>query len=123
MQMRIFEPQCVRQRKSQAGRVKTPCRIGKSIFRNPQPSICDICLPRSGRQRDRFDLALPGCIAAAKGRGVYKGSQPPINAAEVRRLSQEEKLRATAIARRPGIDRASVYRVRGRPACLSAAGQ
>ena len=52
-------------------------------------------------------------IAAAKARGVYKGKgrTPTIDAAEVRRLRAEEKLSATAIARRLGIGRASVYRV------------
>ena len=45
---------------------------------------------------------------------MYKGRQAIINAAEVRRLSQEEKLGATAIARRLGIGRASVYRALGR---------
>jgi DNA invertase Pin-like site-specific DNA recombinase len=46
---------------------------------------------------------------------VYKGRSPIINAMEVRRLSQDEKLGATAIARRLGIGRASVYRVLGSP--------
>ena len=54
-------------------------------------------------------------IAAAKARGIYKGKgrTPTIDAAEVRRLHDEEKLRPTAIARRLGIGRASVYRVLG----------
>jgi len=52
---------------------------------------------------------------------VYKGRQAIINAAEVRRLSQEEKLGATAIARRLGIGRASVYRALGRRERLPAA--
>jgi DNA invertase Pin-like site-specific DNA recombinase len=50
-------------------------------------------------------------IAAAKGRGAYRGRKPVIDAAEVRRLRTEERLGATAIARRLGIGRASVYRV------------
>jgi len=70
----------------------------------------------------RRERQLDG-IAAAKARGVYKGRQPLINAAEVRRLSQDEKLGATAIARRLGIGRASVYRVLGRPGRLSAAAE
>jgi DNA invertase Pin-like site-specific DNA recombinase len=70
----------------------------------------------------RRERQLEG-IAAAKARGVYKGRQPIIDAAEVRRLSREEKLGATAIARRLGIGRASVYRVLGRPGRLSAAAQ
>ena len=52
-------------------------------------------------------------IAAAKARGVYKGKgrKPTIDAAEVRRLHAEEKFGPTAIAKRLGIGRASVYRV------------
>ena len=49
-------------------------------------------------------------IAAAKERGVYKGRRPVIDAAEVRRLHEQEKLSPTAIARRMGIARSSVYR-------------
>ena len=49
-------------------------------------------------------------IAQAKARGVYKGRKRSIDPAEVRRLRAEEKLGATAIARRLGIGRASVYR-------------
>ena len=54
-------------------------------------------------------------IAAAKARGVYKGKgrTPTIDAAEVRRLHEEEKLRPSAIARRLNIGRASVYRALG----------
>ena len=52
-------------------------------------------------------------IAAAKARGVYAGKGRPasIDPAEVHRLRHEEKLRPTAIARRLGIGRASVYRL------------
>ena len=53
-------------------------------------------------------------IAAAKARGVYKGRKPSVDAAEVRRLHQEEKLGPAAIARQLGIGRASVYRALGR---------
>ena len=54
-------------------------------------------------------------IAKAKARGVYRGRKPTIDAAEVRRLKEEDRLGATAIAERLGIGRASVYRVlRGR---------
>lgn len=50
-------------------------------------------------------------IARAKARGVYKGRKPSIDADEVRRLKEEEGLGATAIAKRLGIVRSSVYRV------------
>ena len=49
-------------------------------------------------------------IAAAKARGVYTGRKPKIDPAEIRRLHAEEKLSPTAIARRLGIARSSVYR-------------
>ena len=49
-------------------------------------------------------------INAAKARGVYKGRKPTIKAEEVRRL-HKEGLGATAIARKVGARRASVYRV------------
>lgn len=58
----------------------------------------------------RRERQLEG-IAAAKARGVYKGRRRQIDAVEIRRLRDEEKLGATAIARRLGIARASVYRV------------
>jgi len=70
----------------------------------------------------RRERQLEG-IAAAKARGVYTGRKPIINAMEVRRLSQEEKLGATEIARHLGIGRASVYRVLGRPVQSSAAAE
>ncbi len=60
----------------------------------------------------RRERQLEG-IRAAKKRGIYKGRKPSIDVAEVRRLREEEKLRPTAIARRLGIGRASVYRVLG----------
>ena len=49
-------------------------------------------------------------IAAAKVRGVYRGRRPKIDPVEVRRLHEEERLSPTAIARRLGIARSSVYR-------------
>ena len=49
-------------------------------------------------------------IAAAKARGVYKGRKPRIDPAEMRRLHAEERLSPTAIAKRLGIARSSVYR-------------
>ena len=55
-------------------------------------------------------------ISTAKARGVYKGRKPSIDAAEVLRLRQEEKLGPAAIARRLGIGRASVYRLLGQQA-------
>lgn len=54
-------------------------------------------------------------IAQAKDKGVYKGRKPTIDSAEIRRLRTEENLGATAIARRLGIGRASVYRVLASP--------
>jgi DNA invertase Pin-like site-specific DNA recombinase len=58
----------------------------------------------------RRERQLEG-IKAAKAKGVYKGRKPSIDPAEVRRLHEAEKLGASAIARRLGIGRASVYRV------------
>lgn len=58
----------------------------------------------------RRERQLEG-IAAAKTRGVYTGRKSSIDAAEVRRLYDEEKLGPTAIARQLGIGRASVYRL------------
>lgn len=49
-------------------------------------------------------------IAAAKGRGVYKGRKPTIDPVEVRRLHAEEGLSPSAIARWLGIARSSVCR-------------
>ena len=57
----------------------------------------------------RRERQLEG-IAAAKARGVYRGRKPSIDPAEIHRLRVEEKLGASAIARRLGIGRASVYR-------------
>ena len=57
----------------------------------------------------RRERQLEG-IAAAKARGVYRGRKPSIDPAEIHRLRTEEHLGATAIARRLGIGRASVYR-------------
>jgi DNA invertase Pin-like site-specific DNA recombinase len=51
-------------------------------------------------------------IAKAKQQGIYKGRKPSIDPAEVRRL-HAEGLGASAIAKRLGIGRASVYRVLG----------
>lgn len=49
-------------------------------------------------------------IAKAKARGVYTGRKPSIDAERVHEL-RREGLGATAIARKLGIGRASVYRV------------
>lgn len=61
----------------------------------------------------RRERQLEG-IKAAKARGVYTGRKPSIDAAEVRRLRDQEKLGPAAIAKRLGIGRASVYRVLGK---------
>jgi len=63
----------------------------------------------------RRERQLEG-VEAAKARGIYKGRKPSIDAAEVRRLREQEKLGPAAIARRLGIGRASVYRVLGKRA-------
>jgi DNA invertase Pin-like site-specific DNA recombinase len=60
----------------------------------------------------RRERQLEG-IALAKARGAYRGRKPSIDAAEVRRLRDEEKLGPAAIARRLGIGRSSVYRALG----------
>jgi DNA invertase Pin-like site-specific DNA recombinase len=54
-------------------------------------------------------------IATATARGVYKRRKLAIDAAEVKRLSEEERLGATVITRRLGIGRGSGYRHLGRP--------
>lgn len=58
----------------------------------------------------RRERQLEG-IAAARARGTYTGRKPTIDAAEVRRLRDEERLGPAAIARRLGLARSSVYRV------------
>ena len=63
----------------------------------------------------RRERQLEG-IAAARARGAYKGRKARIDAGEVRRLREAEGLGASAIARRLGIGRASVYRLLGREA-------
>lgn len=60
----------------------------------------------------RRERQLEG-IKTVEDRGIYKGRRPSIDAAEVRRLRDEERLRPAAIARRLGNGRASVYRVLG----------
>jgi DNA invertase Pin-like site-specific DNA recombinase len=60
----------------------------------------------------RRERQLEG-IAQAKARGVYRGRKPNIDIAEIRRLRQQDGLGPTAIARRLGIGRASVYRALG----------
>ncbi len=52
-------------------------------------------------------------ITAANAHSIYKGRKPTIEAAELRRLRDEEKLGPATIARRLGIGRASVYRLLG----------
>ena len=58
----------------------------------------------------RRERQLEG-IAAAKKRGVYTGRKAQIDPAAVRHLHDTEKLGPSAIARRLGIGRASVYRL------------
>ena len=60
----------------------------------------------------RRERQLDG-IALAKARGVYRGRKPGIDRIEVRRLREQDGLGPTAIARRLGIGRASVYRALG----------
>ena len=67
----------------------------------------------------RRERQLEG-ISAAKARGVYKGRKPSIDAGEVRRLLDDERLGPAAIARRLGIGRASVYRLLGKQSVGSA---
>ena len=56
-------------------------------------------------------------IAAAKAEGKYKGRTPTVRrqAAEIRRLKEEEKLSNAEIARRLGVHRANVGRVLALP--------
>jgi DNA invertase Pin-like site-specific DNA recombinase len=61
----------------------------------------------------RRERQLEG-IAAAKARGVYRGRKPSIDPVTIRRLHAKEHLGASAIARRLGIGRASVYRALAR---------
>jgi DNA invertase Pin-like site-specific DNA recombinase len=61
----------------------------------------------------RRERQLEG-IAAAKSRGIYKGRQAQIDPAVVRQLRDQKKLGPSAIAKRLGIGRASVYRVLGK---------
>ncbi len=60
----------------------------------------------------RRERQLEG-IALAEARGIYRGRKPSIDPAEVRRLRERDGLGPTAIARRLGIGRASVYRALG----------
>jgi len=62
----------------------------------------------------RRERQLEG-IALAKARGAYRGRKPSIDTTEVRRLRDQDGLGPTAIARRLGIGRASVYRALGTP--------
>ena len=61
----------------------------------------------------RRERQLEG-IAAAKVRGVYKGRPASIDGAAIKRL-REQGLGPTAIAKRLGIGRASVYRLMAEP--------
>ena len=69
----------------------------------------------------RRERQLEG-IAAAKARGVYRGRKPSIDPTEIWRLHREEHLGASAIARRLGIGRASVYRALARQASVAGSG-
>ena len=59
----------------------------------------------------RRERQLEG-IAAAKAKGVYKGRPSSIDAEAIKRL-RDEGIGPTAIAKRLGIGRASVYRLTG----------
>jgi DNA invertase Pin-like site-specific DNA recombinase len=61
----------------------------------------------------RRERQLEG-IAAAKARGVYTGRKPQIDPVTVQQLRAKEKLGPSAIAKRLGIGRASVYRLLGK---------
>jgi DNA invertase Pin-like site-specific DNA recombinase len=50
-------------------------------------------------------------IAVAKAKGVYRGRRATIDPIEIRKLHEEDKLGRSAIAKRLGIARSSVYRV------------
>src|SRR5882672_8076074 len=56
----------------------------------------------------RRERQLEG-IAKAKAAGVYRGRRPSVDADEIRRLRDQEPFGATAISKRLGIGRASVY--------------
>jgi len=70
----------------------------------------------------RRERQLEG-IAAAKARGVYRGRKPSIDPAEIHHLRAEERMGASAIARRLGIGRASVYRALARQTGQQACGR
>ena len=61
----------------------------------------------------RRERQLEG-IAAAKARGAYTGRKAKIDPAAIRQLRDKEKLGPSAIAKRLGIGRASVYRLLGK---------
>ena len=74
---------------------------------------CEVIRAEKVSGTRRRERQLEG-ISAAKARGVYKGRKPTIDAGEVRRLRDDEKLGPAAIARQLGIGRASVYRLLGK---------
>jgi len=61
----------------------------------------------------RRERQLDG-VKAVEARGIYKCRKPSIDACGLRRLRDEEKLTAAAVARRLGIDCTSVDRVQGK---------
>jgi DNA invertase Pin-like site-specific DNA recombinase len=67
----------------------------------------------------RRESQLEG-ISAAKARGISKGRKPSIDAVEILRLRREEQLGLAAMARWLGIGWASVYRLLGKQAAVSA---
>ena len=72
-------------------------------------------LGRVRRIRDQPAARAPtGRHRRGQGAGVYKGRRPQIDPVTVRRLREQEKLGAAAIARQLGIGRASVYRLLGK---------
>ena len=106
--------------------VSTGCSVARNATPRPFSSWTMSCRSFNDRARRslgvfaefetnlRRERQLEG-IAQAKARGVYRGRKPSIDMAEIRRLRDQDGLGATAIARRLGIGRASVYRALGAP--------
>ena len=85
-------------------------RHGKSQSRSTPSAACDFPEPLSGQDKKPDNGSIR--VAAAKARGVYKGRPSTIDAETIKRL-RDEGVGPTAIAKRLGIGRASVYRLTG----------